>query len=122
VALENQGKILNLQVWLEADAMQTTSVSSKGQIIIPKALREAHRWHAGTRLEIQHTAEGLLLRPVVETTRVPLAAGLEAIRARIAYKGPSVSIEDMHSAVVHEAKRRSRAAAGRVNRKAGKRK
>jgi AbrB family looped-hinge helix DNA binding protein len=87
--------------------MQTTLVSSKGQIIIPKSLREAQRWHAGTRLEIQHTAEGILLRPVTKTAKVPLATGLEAIRARIAYKGPAVSVEEMHDAVEQEAKRRN---------------
>ena len=86
--------------------MQTTLLSSKGQIIIPKAMRDARHWHAGTRLEVQETAEGLLLKPVVANHKTPLAQGLAAIRQRIAYQGPAVSIEDMNAAVLSEAFRR----------------
>ena len=30
----------------------TTTVSTKGQITLPKAIRQALRWHAGTRLTV----------------------------------------------------------------------
>jgi AbrB family looped-hinge helix DNA binding protein len=86
--------------------MQTTLLSSKGQIIIPKALRDARHWHAGTRLEVQETTEGLLLKPVETNQKTPLAQGLAAIRQRIAYQGPAVSIEDMNAAVLSEAVRK----------------
>ena len=87
--------------------MQTTLLSSKGQVIIPKTLRDAHRWHAGTRLEVLETAEGILLKPVVDANKTALPAGLAAIRKRIAHKGPAVSIEDMNAAVLREAARRN---------------
>ncbi len=86
--------------------MQTTLLSSKGQIIIPKALRDARHWHAGMRLEVQETSEGLLLKPVVAYQKTPLAQGLAAIRQRIAYQGPTVSIDDMNAAVLSEAARK----------------
>ena len=86
--------------------MQTTLLSSKGQIIIPKALRDARHWHAGTRLEVQETAEGLLLKPIEMSQKTPLVQGLAAIRQRIAYQGPAVSIEDMNAAVLSEAARK----------------
>lgn len=87
--------------------MQVTLLSSKGQVIIPKALRDQRQWHAGTRLQVLDTAEGLLLKPVTPSQKVPLAAGLAAIRDRIAYHGPAVSLEEMDDAVLREASRRS---------------
>ena len=42
----------------------TTTVSTKGQVILPKAIREALRWDAGMRLVVERTSEGVLLRPV----------------------------------------------------------
>ena len=86
--------------------MPTTLLSSKGQVIIPKAMRDAHRWQAGTRLEVQDTAEGILLKPVTRADKTALPNGLAAIRKRIAYLGPIVSTEDMNAAVLREAARR----------------
>ena len=83
--------------------MPTTLLSSKGQVIIPKPLRDAHRWHAGTRLEVLDTAEGVLLKPVVQAYKTGLSTGLAAIRRRIAYKGPALSIEEMNASVLIEA-------------------
>ncbi len=86
--------------------MQTTLLSSKGQVIIPKALREARHWRAGTRLQVQETSEGLLLKPVASDEKMPLAEGLAAIRKQIAYEGTAVSIEDMNAAILREAARK----------------
>lgn len=85
--------------------MQTTLVSSKGQIVIPKEMRDAHCWQAGTRLEVQDTGDGILLRPLVEPNKTDLSKGLAAIRKRIAHKGAAVSIEEMNAAVMREAAR-----------------
>ena len=41
----------------------TTTVSTKGQVILPKALRRSLGWEAGTRLVVEDTPEGVLLRP-----------------------------------------------------------
>lgn len=86
--------------------MQLTLLSSKGQVIIPKALRDAHDWQVGTRLEVIDTVEGVLLKPVVARQTTALPQGLAAIRSRLAYKGPAVSLEDMNAAVLQEAKKR----------------
>ena len=87
--------------------MQVTLLSSKGQVIIPKALRDAHHWQAGTRLEVLDTAEGVLFKPVMARQTTALPQGLEAIRRRLDYKGPTVSLEDMNAAVLQESKIRS---------------
>jgi AbrB family looped-hinge helix DNA binding protein len=83
--------------------METTVMSSKGQIIIPKALRDSYRWQLGTKLEVHETAEGLLLKPVLIENKNNLHLGLQAIRAGIAYKGPALSIKEMNAAVTREA-------------------
>ena len=43
--------------------METTKLSSKGQVIIPKALRSHHRWEPGLELMVIDTGDGLLLKP-----------------------------------------------------------
>ena len=41
----------------------TTTVSSKGQVILPSALRQRRAWAAGTRLTVEETEDGVLLKP-----------------------------------------------------------
>jgi AbrB family looped-hinge helix DNA binding protein len=43
--------------------MNTTILSSKGLVTIPKAIRLAHRWNAGDRFLVEKVAGGVLLRP-----------------------------------------------------------
>ena len=44
--------------------MATTTVSSKGQVVIPRALREKYRLTSGTRFEIAEYDAGLVLAPL----------------------------------------------------------
>ena len=83
--------------------MQTTLLSSKGQVIIPKTLRMARHWSAGTRLEVQDTPEGILLRHIAPVHKTELKSGLQAIRHRVAYSGPTLSLADMDAAILQEA-------------------
>jgi len=43
--------------------METTKLSSKGQVIIPKGFRSSHHWEPGLELMVIDTGEGLLLKP-----------------------------------------------------------
>ena len=81
-----------------------TVVSTKGQIILPKAIREKRQWAAGTRLTIEETAEGVLLRasPIFPETT------LDEVFGSMRYDGPALSLEDMDAAVMREAKCRAR--------------
>ena len=36
----------------------TTTVSTKGQVILPKSIRQARQWEAGTRLVVENGPEG----------------------------------------------------------------
>ena len=92
--------------------MQTTTLSSKGQVIIPKTLRAALRWAPGTQLEVHDTPEGVLLRPAVLAPKASLPEGLAAIRRRVAYAGPRVSLEDMEAAVLRMAAQAAQGARG----------
>ena len=49
--------------------METTKLSSKGQVIIPKTLRSTHHWETGLELMVIDTGDGILLRP-----KAPFAA------------------------------------------------
>ena len=51
--------------------MFKTTLSSKGQVAIPKALLDAVKWHAGIGLTVEEVPEGLLIRP----TKVMLIKG-----------------------------------------------
>lgn len=91
--------------------MRTTVLSSKGQVIIPKTLRVARRWGPGTQLEVHDTPDGVLLRPAGPPQKVALTRGLAAIRQRVAYRGPVLSLAEMDAAVLREAALRSDAPA-----------
>ena len=60
--------------------MATTTVSSKGQVVIPRALRHKYRLTSGTRLEVAESAEGLVLAPLKRTRSSRRQAGWRALR------------------------------------------
>ena len=80
----------------------TTTVSAKGQVVLPKPIRQALRWEAGTRLAVESTPEGVLLKPapVFAETRP------EQVFGRLACDGPPKSLAEMEAGVLAEAKRR----------------
>ena len=80
----------------------TTTVSTKGQIVLPKAIRRALRWDAGTRLAVVSTPEGVLLKhaPVFAETRPVDVFGC------LACGGPLRSLAEMEEGVLMEARRR----------------
>ena len=79
----------------------STVVSTKGQVILPKALRERRAWDAGTRLLVEETAEGVLLRRAPAFT----ATEAEAVFGMLRYQGAPKSVEEMDAAVLAEARR-----------------
>ncbi len=82
--------------------METTRLSSKGQIILPKSLREAHQWIPGTEFIVEDTPQGVLLRP-----GKPFAPSrLEEVAGRLSYSGKAKSVAEMEQAVVAEVKDR----------------
>jgi AbrB family looped-hinge helix DNA binding protein len=83
--------------WLSERPQRT-----KGQVILPASIRGAHAWGAGTRLEIEDTPEGVLLRPA------PLFPRTEPgeVFGSLPHAGAPVSLEGMDQAIAAEARRR----------------
>jgi AbrB family looped-hinge helix DNA binding protein len=75
--------------------MGTIKLSRKGQVTIPKALRETYNWQAGLEFMVIDTGDGILLKPVQNFA----ATTLEQVAGCLAYKGPSKSVDDMDRAV-----------------------
>lgn len=82
----------------------TTVVSTKGQVILPKAIREQLRWAPGTRLTVEHTPDGVLL----SATPVFAATSVDTLFGSLPHAGPALSVADMNAAIVREAARRAR--------------
>ena len=82
----------------------TTVVSTKGQVILPKVIRDRRHWDSGTRLVVEERDDGVLLKraPLFKGTSITMVAGM------LAYQGKAKSIEEMDLAVAREAKRRAR--------------
>jgi AbrB family looped-hinge helix DNA binding protein len=82
--------------------MLTTTVSTKGQVILPKTIRQRRNWVPGTRLVVEDTPDGVLLRaaPVFAPTRSEEVAGM------LAYRGRPKTLEEMDAAITAEVKRR----------------
>jgi len=80
----------------------TTTLSTKGQVILPKSIRQRRRWDVGTRLIIEETPEGVLLRaaPIFKPTRSDDVFGSFKVA------GPPKTLEEMDAGVAAEAKRR----------------
>ncbi len=58
--------------------METARLSTKGKIVLPKAIRTSKAWQAGSEFLIEELGEGVLLRAAQRFPRTQLAevAGL----------------------------------------------
>ena len=82
--------------------MNTARLSSKGQLIIPKPIRQAHGWDTGQELEVIDTEEGILLKsrsPFKQTSMADVVGSLP-------YSGEAKTIAQMHEAIVTGIKER----------------
>jgi AbrB family looped-hinge helix DNA binding protein len=80
----------------------TTIVSTKGQVILPSAIRQRREWVAGTRLLVEETAEGVLLKPL----RAFAETRPKDVFASLPHHGRPKTLEDMDAGVLAEARRR----------------
>ncbi|WP_305046912.1 AbrB/MazE/SpoVT family DNA-binding domain-containing protein [Geoalkalibacter sp.] len=79
--------------------MEIVRLSSKGQFVLPKSIRDRHHWEAGTEFIIIERGSELIIKPA----RVFPPSELEAADAPSVYQGKTLSLEDMDQAVYDEA-------------------
>lgn len=79
-----------------------TTLSTKGQVILPKTIRQKRRWEAGTQLIVEDTTEGVLLKaaPAFKPTKP------EDVFGSLPYRGQPKTLKQMEAGVAAEAKRR----------------
>ncbi len=82
--------------------MNVTKLSSKGQIVLPKTLRDAHKWRPGTEFAIEEAKDGVLLRPL----RLFPPTRLEDVIGCLPYKGKPKTLSQMEKAIGEEVKAR----------------
>jgi AbrB family looped-hinge helix DNA binding protein len=83
--------------------VSTTVLSTKGQVILPKAIRDEKNWAPGARLVVESTPEGVLLRP----ERLFPPTKFEEVRGCLSPKAKkSLSLDEIDAALRAAAKRR----------------
>jgi len=82
--------------------MELTRLSEKGQIVIPKRLRDSRGWKAGLAFAIEEHGEGIILRPMVPVVPTKIEDVLGCVR----YKGATVTLDQMDAAIAAAAKNR----------------
>jgi len=82
--------------------METTRLSSKGQIIIPKTIRESWNWKPGMEFSVEESGEGIVLRPLRAFPRTTV----NDLLGCTGYKGPKKSLKEMDLAIAKGVKTR----------------
>lgn len=75
--------------------MQVIKLSSKGQVVVPKSIRDRYNWHTGQELNVIDTGEGIVLKsaqPFKPTT-------IDQVAGRLKYTGRPVSLDEMEMAI-----------------------
>jgi AbrB family looped-hinge helix DNA binding protein len=83
-------------------AKLTTTLSTKGQVILPAAVRRHRNWNAGTRLTVEETPDGVLLKPA---PAFPLTTP-EQVFGCLRYQGKPKTLRDMQDGIAAEVRRR----------------
>ncbi|HVP49273.1 MAG TPA: AbrB/MazE/SpoVT family DNA-binding domain-containing protein [Bryobacteraceae bacterium] len=82
--------------------METTRLSTKGQIILPKNIRESRSWRPGTEFSVEETRDGILLRPAGRFASTNLEEVAGCLRSKRKSKTPA----QMRAAISREVMRR----------------
>ena len=80
--------------------MKTTKLSSKGQVIIPKQVRDSYHWKSGLKIQVVEVEDGILLKPNVHFPR----SSLEEVAGCLGYQSAEKSEEAIQRAMKHGAR------------------
>jgi AbrB family looped-hinge helix DNA binding protein len=80
----------------------TTTLSTKGQVVLPKAIRDSKGWGAGKELIIEETQDAVILR----AARPFAPTKPEDVFGSLSHHGKRLSDRDIEKALRAAAKRR----------------
>ncbi len=82
-------------------------MSSKGQIVVPKVLRDAHGWTAGTEFDLVEIDGGVVIQPVLSAEAVSPPITIDEFLASVPkVEGPLLTDGKIERLVLAEAARR----------------
>jgi len=82
--------------------METTKLSSKGRVVLPKSLGDARNWEPGTQFAVEQVPEGVLLRPL---RRFPPTT-FDEVFGCLKYKGRAKTLREIEAAIERGGKAR----------------
>lgn len=80
-------------------SIATITLSSKGQVVIPKEIRDELHWDAGTQITLVSSASGVTLKAVPKKT----GRRLEDLIGMLKHDGPPLATEDLCKPVDYSA-------------------
>jgi AbrB family looped-hinge helix DNA binding protein len=81
-------------------------ISSKGQLVLPKAIRDAYGLGAGSEVDIETAGDAIVLKPRKRRPQGGRAYTVDDVAGMLKYDGPPVAIEDMNRLVEEDFRRR----------------
>jgi AbrB family looped-hinge helix DNA binding protein len=82
---------------------ESTRLSTKGQLILPKAIRDSKAWEPGTEFVVEECGDGVFLRPIGRFPAVDLDEVAGCLRSKV---DGAKTVDEMHDAIGREVMRR----------------
>jgi AbrB family looped-hinge helix DNA binding protein len=83
-----------------------SKISSKGQVVVPKDIRDRLGLAEGSEVEFVEKSDGVTIRRIMNTDRrFPPITAEQFLAGRYKHTGKPVSVEDMNRAIEVEARR-----------------
>jgi len=79
-----------------------TVLSTKGQIVVPKAIRDSRGWNAGTKFTVEEIDDGFVVRPKPLRRRTTI----DDVAGCLRYKGKPKTIAQMDAGIARAVKQR----------------
>jgi AbrB family looped-hinge helix DNA binding protein len=86
----------------EESGQARTRLSTKGQLVVPKEIRERHGWSAGASLVVEDAGDHVVLRSAEGGSG---QASPRSLLGCVRYTGPRRSLRDMEAAIAKGAAR-----------------
>ncbi len=81
--------------------VDTTRLSAKGQVVLPKRVRDDLGWKPGTEFIVVRSGEGVTLTPM----RAAGAGSIKDLAGALRHRGKPVTLRQMDEAVANEARK-----------------